>query len=428
MKHETLWVALAETLGARSPHLLPLLRAFGSPEAIFAADEHALLAAVPSLGRGTLAALLRGRAEERAAKIVRWCHMHGVQILTLGAKGYPARLAAIDEPPAVLYCRGKLPDLDRALAVGVVGTRKPDAYGVRVAYKLSFELAAAGAVIVSGMAEGLDGVAAAAAINAGSATVAVLGCGIDITYPKSRTKLAREILEHGAILTEYAPGTRPFGHNFPVRNRIISALSGAVLIAEAGEASGALITARYAIVQGKPLFAVPGDITAARSAGTNQLVADGVAPVSTTEDILRPLRFLYHDRIDEQALRESAQYSELSEQALRPFGMRDIAELLHREERAVAHAENAEQTAPAPKRAPRQEPPHSAQRAERTAPDLSALDAQQRSIYESLPDGAFSVDALTERGISAGDAAAALTLLEVYGLVRSRPGGLYEKL
>ncbi|MBQ3483346.1 MAG: DNA-processing protein DprA [Clostridia bacterium] len=426
MQHETLWVALAEALGARSPYLKPLLQAFGTPEAIFAADEQALLAAVPTLGRGTLAALLRGHARERAAKIVRWCHMNRVRILTMDAPEYPKRLLDIDEPPAVLYCRGNLSVLNAPLTVGVVGTRKPDVYGVRVAYKLSFELAAAGAVIVSGMADGLDGVAAAAAINAGSATVAVFGSGIDIIYPKSRTKLSREIAEHGVMVTEYAPGTRPFGHNFPVRNRIISALSGAVLIAEAGETSGALITARYAITQGKPLFAVPGDITAARSAGTNQLVADGVTPVSCTEDVLRPLRFLYHDCVQEQALREAMQYSELSEQALRPFGMRDITALLQdgaREQEKVTSAEpKASHKGKTRKSVP------AAQERVRSAPDLSMLDAQQKTVYENLPDGAFSVDALTERGIPVGEAAAALTLLEVYGLVCSRPGGLFEKL
>ena len=418
MQHQTHWVALAETLGPRSPHLRPLLAAFRTPEAVFAASEAELRAAAPEMGRGTLSSILRGRAHESAAKIVRWCHMHRVRILCYDAPDYPACLRAIDEPPAVLYCRGELPDMDAALSVGVVGMRKPDAYGVRVAYKLSFEMAAAGAVIVSGMAEGIDGVASVAAINAGSRTVAVFGSGIDIVYPKKHTRLAREIVEHGAIVTEYAPGTRPYGYNFPVRNRLISALSSALLIAEASESSGALITARYAIAQGKPLFAVPGDITAARSAGTNQLVADGVTPVRSSEDVLAELRFLYHDRVNEQALRESMQYSALDVQALRPYGMRYIEELI---DAGNVHNEHVQKRTPA-RVAPIKEEP-----ARALAPDLSMLDEAQHAIYDKIPDGVFSVDALTEHGIPVGEAAAALTLFEIYGLVRSRPGGTYEK-
>lgn len=413
--HEREWVTLALTLGARSTAFRRLIEVFSSPEGIFSATDEALCHTVPRLGKATSAAL-RGRSLGREAdRIVTWCHRNGVEILTYGSAKYPARLREMEDPPIVLYCRGKLPAMDDCITVGVVGTRKADAYGEQVAYKLSFELAAAGAVIVSGMAEGLDGMAAAAALNAGGSTVAVLGCGIDVVYPRKHTKLAREIAQRGAILTEYPPGTRPLGHHFPVRNRIISALSGAVLVVEAGEKSGALITARYAVLQGKELFAVPGDVTSERSVGTNTLLADGASFALQAEDVLSHFRFLYHDAINEQALFEAVQYSTLTEEALRPFGLR-----AHKKERSGG------KTPPAPDR--QTAVPDASPKADGLcAPDLSALNARQRELYALLPGGPFSPDIFGAAGVAVSEGISALTVFEIYGLVISLPGGMYQK-
>ena len=425
VKHEENWIALAEILGPRSSMLKSLVSRFGTPEAIFEADEAAIRSVLPDIGQGTLTALLRKSTEKDAARITLWCHRNGVRILTFDSIDYPASLREIDEPPAVLYCRGKLPVFDGRLTVGVVGTRKADAYGERVTYKLSFELAAAGAVIVSGMAAGLDGIAAAAALNAGSETVAVLGCGIDLVYPKQHTRLAAEIAEHGAILTEYAPGTKPHGWNFPMRNRIISALSGAVLVVEAGENSGALITARYAVVQGKTLLAVPGDITSPRSAGTNRLLADGALPALDAEEILAHFRFLYRDAIRMEALPEAAQYSAVTPEALRRFGLRMIGDPESEDAPSSVHRESPLQRIV--RRKKKETVDEIKDISGQSTPDTSALAPRQRDLYTMLPDGPFSVDVLTAKDVPVSEAVSTCTVFEIYGLIRSIPGGMFEK-
>lgn len=425
MHNERFWVALAETLGPRSHRLRPLLAHFGHPKEIFAADESDLKAVLPDIGEDLLAALLQGKMLQEAERIVAWCHRNDVRILTYDSNDYPACLRVIEQPPAVLYCRGKLPRLTNRLAVGVVGTRRADAYGERVAYRLSFEMAAAGAVIVSGMAEGIDAIASIAALNAGGETIAVLGCGIDVIYPKKNTRLYKEIVERGTVLTEFAPGTPPNGWNFPIRNRIISALSGAVLVAEAGEHSGALITARYAMVQGKALFTVPGDITSPRSAGCNALLTVGAMPALDSEEMLAYFQFLYRDSIKISALPEAMQYSELTPDALRPFGLRmaraDASEKPEAEQKQTnpqkekkQHKEDAKQ-------------PTSAQAAPKPERDATMLTPRQREIFALIPSGAFSVDALVIGGIPVSEAASTLTLFEIYGLIRSVPGGMFEK-
>lgn len=410
---EELWIALAEILGPRNASFRPLMECFGTPEAVFAADRAALSKAAPELGSGVLSAIARGAAKTNAAKVLYWCRRNGVRVLCYGEEGYPSALLSIAEPPVVLYCRGNFPDGEKDFTVGVVGTRHADEYGAGVAYKLSFELAAAGAVIVSGMADGIDGIASAAALDAGGRTVAVLGCGIDIAYPRWHERLMREIEERGAVLSEYAPGTRPNGWNFPVRNRIISALSGALLVVEGGEQSGALITAKYAVLQGKPVFAVPGDITNPRSAGTNRLLHGGAELALSAEDVLSSFRFLYHDAIREREMLEAQQYSALSPEKLKAHGVRyGFADRPRLKER-LRHE------APEPAKTPAATP------AEK---DLSVLTEEQKKLYLALPDTPFALDTLTAKGFTPSAASASLTLLELYGLVAARPGGLYEKL
>lgn len=413
--NEEQWIALAEILGPRCPAFLPLIEHFGTPEAIFAAGRTELSEAAPELGSGALAAILRGAERTNAAKILYWCRRNGVRVLPFGGEGYPSALRSIAEPPTVLYCLGSFPDGEKDFAVGVVGTRLADEYGAEVAYKLSFELAAAGAVIVSGMAEGIDGIAAAAAIEAGGRTVAVLGCGIDIAYPRRHARLMREIAQCGAVLTEYAPGTRPNGWNFPVRNRIISALSGALLVVEGGEQSGALITARYAVLQGKPVFAVPGDITNPRSRGTNLLLHSGAELALSADDVLSSFRFLYRDAVREQAFLEAQQFSSLSPEKLRAHGIGlDFAEKPAKKEKKSAKTAAENQTARATAALPREK-------------DLSVLTEEQKKMYLLLPDAPFTLDTLTAAGYAPSEASASMTLFEIYGLAVALPGGRYQK-
>ena len=421
MKHEISWVAVALALGPRSHLLKPLIRHFKTPEALLEAGKDALLAQYPDMGKGVLSALIGEHTLHEAERTVHWCHQNGVRILVPDGPEYPAGLWEIAEPPAALYAKG-LPLPTAAPAVGVVGTRRTDAYGERVAYKLSFELAAAGATVISGMAQGADAIAAAAALDAGGHTVAVLGSGIDVIYPRQHQRLYGEIATFGTVLTEFVPGTRPNGWNFPVRNRLISALSDALVVTEANAESGSLITARYALLQGKTLFAVPGDIDRPRSVGTNGLIRSGALLALSGEDVLAHFRFLYPQLGASRVPLETLQYTEATAEKLRAHGIPSVLDDTAQDKIEKSHTVSAHSDKKAPA-APSVEPPQSTVSAEA----LDVLDPRQRELYEMLPDGVFSLDHLTSQGVPSGEAAATLTVLELYGILCSCPGGTYRK-
>jgi DNA processing protein len=203
---------------------------------------------------------------------------------------FPPRLRAIFDPPPALFLRGGgEPELLGRRAVAVVGARSCSPYGSQVARMLGRELAGAGVVVVSGLARGVDGEAHRGALEAGGTTVAVLGCGIDRDYPVSNTQLSRRIEEAGLVVSEYEPGVEPAAWRFPARNRIIAGVSEAVVVVEARERSGALITADFALEEGREVFAVPGEITSSLSFGTNALLKLGAAPMTATADVLDAL-------------------------------------------------------------------------------------------------------------------------------------------
>ena len=211
----------------------------------------------------------------------------GICWLPRSAAAFPRGLASIFDPPAGLFVRGTAATgvLD-APAVAVVGARSCSQYGAQVARTLARELAAAGLVVVSGLARGIDGEAHRGALDAGGLTVAVLGCGIDRDYPASHTELARRIRETGLVVSEYGPGVEPAPWRFPARNRIVAGLAAVTVVVEARERSGALITADLALEEGREVFAVPGEITSALSAGSNRLLALGAAPLLGAADVL----------------------------------------------------------------------------------------------------------------------------------------------
>jgi len=212
----------------------------------------------------------------------------GIQVITWQDDGYPRRLKEIDQPPPVLYARGQLVAEDD-FAVAIVGTRRVTPYGRQVTEELSAYLAGNGITIVSGLARGVDAIAHSAALRAGGRTLVVLGSGVDRIYPPENRSLAEQIMGHGAVLSDYPVGTAPEASNFPPRNRIISGLSLAVVVIEAGETSGALITAGFAAEQGREVFAVPGSILAPQSKGTNKLIQSGALPLLSPDDLLQAL-------------------------------------------------------------------------------------------------------------------------------------------
>lgn len=208
--------------------------------------------------------------------------------LRLGTSGYPPLLAVISDPPEILWVRGRLEPLTGP-AVAIVGSRAASPYAREAAHALAFDLARRGVVIVSGMARGVDGAAHRGALDAGGQTVAVLGCGIDRVYPGEHRRLRDAIVQHGAVVSELHPEAPPLPHHFPLRNRIISGLSRAVVVVEAGEKSGSLITARCALEQGREVMAVPGSTLTGRNRGSHALLKDGARLVEGADDVLDEL-------------------------------------------------------------------------------------------------------------------------------------------
>lgn len=231
----------------------------------------------------------------------------GVTVLTHGGDGYPRLLAEIPAPPPVLYVKGELLPED-GLAVAVVGTRRLTSYGREVGGRLAGELAAAGVTIVSGLARGIDAVAHQAALRAGGRTVAVLGCGVNVVYPPEHRNLAGQIVENGALVSDYPPDRKPDAPNFPARNRIISGLSLAVVVVEAPAKSGALITVDFAADQGREVFVVPGNVLSATSAGCNRLLRDGARPIRDADDVLEDLNL--GRRQEQQAVQQALPIAE----------------------------------------------------------------------------------------------------------------------
>ncbi|MBD0317154.1 MAG: DNA-protecting protein DprA [Thermoleophilia bacterium] len=199
--------------------------------------------------------------------------------------GYPPLLAQLHDPPRRLYLRGRRTHILRETAVALVGARSCSPYGAQIARALARELAAAGLVVVSGLARGIDAEAHRGALDADGATIAVLGCGIDVDYPRRHAELVRRIVDRGLVVSEYPPGTEPAPWRFPARNRIIAGLCAATVVVEARARSGALITADLALELGRDVFAVPGEITASLSVGTNGLIRQGAAPLLSAEDV-----------------------------------------------------------------------------------------------------------------------------------------------
>ena len=222
----------------------------------------------------------------RAYEVIARCNELGITLLSYDDPRYPEKLKEIYDPPAVLYLKGRIPDLTSRLSIAVVGTRSATAYGKMTAHVLTGSLAKVGAVIVSGGALGIDTISHTAALEVGGETVCVLGCGIHYPYLMSNRTLRKNIAEHGAVVSEYPPDYPPGKYTFPERNRMISGLSDGVLVVEAGQKSGSLITARTALEQGRDVFAVMGNITSPYSQGTNALIKDGAIPVTDYTDVI----------------------------------------------------------------------------------------------------------------------------------------------
>ncbi len=287
MDERSYWVGLNLVKGIGAVRFKQLLDFFGSAEIAWQAPQTAWSSAgIPQRVVNNFAQMKQQVDLER---IMEKIATGNVRVITWLDSDYPRRLKEIDQSPPVLFIRGTI-NVEDDWAVAVVGTRRVTPYGRQVADELGRFLAQNGVTVVSGLARGVDAIAHQAALQAGGRTFAVLGSGVDVIYPPEHRKLAAEVIRQGALISDYPVGTQPDGINFPPRNRIISGLSLATVVVEAGEKSGALITAEFAVDQGRDVFAVPGSILAAQSQGTNRLIEQGARPLLKMSEILETLK------------------------------------------------------------------------------------------------------------------------------------------
>jgi DNA processing protein len=337
---------------------------------------------------------LQDKSLTRAEEILDDCRQKGFRLLTLQDAGYPARLRNIYDPPCLLYIRGHLPVVDEEVTVAMVGTRDCTPYGVACAEKLGGQMAASGAVVVTGLARGIDSAAAYGALRNGGRVIGVLGCGLDVVYPPENRYLYEDVAAIGTLISEYPPGTEPHKTNFPVRNRIISGLSLATLVVEAPETSGALITAETALEQGRDVYAVPGPIDAPTSRGCNRLLRDGAGLVSDGWDLLRDYADRYPGKLHpEGAWQEAPKVSGYQSREERP-----------------------------------QEPAKKLPELLSISKDGGALTDDQLRILRTLTDDPMAVDDLIDATqIPARRVLSALTLLEIDQYVAQVPGKRYVR-
>jgi DNA processing protein len=286
-EEELHWLALRMVPGLGTRKTGQLIGSFRSPEAIFRASRTELEAA--GLSTSVAQSVSSGCAFDEAVDQQHKLAESGARLITMTDPRYPPTLQQIYDPPPMLFVRGRV-ELLVSLMIGIVGTRRPTAYGTTVATRLGKDLSGAGLTIASGMARGIDTAAHRATLDAGGDTVAVFGCGVDQVYPSENRKLAEQITEKGAAISEFPMGTPAYPQNFPVRNRIIAGMSAGVIVIEGGEYSGSSITAKLAIEQGREVFAVPGNVTSKMSWGPNLLIKQGAKLVQEWNDVVTELK------------------------------------------------------------------------------------------------------------------------------------------
>ena len=407
------WIWFAHRPGLNDRDKMALLQHFRDPEDIYFADDGAFDAIGLSEEAKTA---LREKNLTSAEEILEACDREKLHILTCQDAAYPARLKNIADPPNVLYYKGRLPDFDGSPVIGVVGTRKASAYGLTTAKRMGYQIARCGGIVVSGMAYGIDGMAMSGALTAGAPAVGVLGCGADIVYPVSNRALFRDTEEYGCILSEFAPGTPPAKWTFPKRNRIISGLSCGVLVVEAPEKSGALITARLAAEQGRDVFAVPGNIDQPSFVGSNRLLRDGAIMVSSGWDILSEYEALFPDKIrkEDAPAHQTAYPDEVRKAAEAEKPLLKVAQKL----RLPRKNENlkkdlAQQGIDKTPCAPYSD-------VGSVRPKLSP---EEQTIVDALSGGQRLVDdVIAETGLSTGKLLSSLTMLELKGIIKRLPG------
>lgn len=348
-------------------------------------------------------ATLEDKDLTRAREIEAKCNSGDIGILPFFCPEYPDRLRNIEDPPMVLYYKGSLPRWEEQPLIGIVGTRKASAYGMETALRFGRQIARCGALVVSGAAFGVDTMAMQGALSAQCATVGVLGCGVDVVYPKSNKELFEAIAEQGCLISEYPPGQRPYPGNFPRRNRIISGISNGILVVEAPEESGALITARDAREQGRDVFTVPGNLDNPCCVGSNRLLQKGAFAALNGWDVVKEYAALYpnvkKDTPDTEFARE--------------------AQTLLVAQNRIFPGKSEEKDEPVRKKGIDKEEKSSYSVCE----SLPPLTQQEAAVLEQIPRESLPLDDLLARlELPAGTALSILTRLTLKGLVMRHPG------
>ncbi len=406
MQLHWIWLATRAGLGDRGRMLL--LQRFADAEDVYFA-ETGEYARVEGLSPEAISSLQEKSLAE-AEQILADCQRENIRILTWQDALYPKRLKNIADPPVVLYYKGTLPQVDALPCIAVVGTRGASAYGMSTAKRMGYQIAACGGITVSGVAFGIDAMAMRGALSAGAPVIGVLGCGADVVYPASNRALYADTQRQGCLLTEFPPGTPPIGWNFPRRNRIISGLSCGVLVVEAPEKSGALITARQAADQGRDVFVVPGNIDVPSCKGSNALLRDGAIAVSSGWDVISEYQDRFPGKITENRTdsRQTAYPDELEEQPLQVAQTPKVPEKKHRKS-IFGKKKEIDNTPSSPYID-----------ADKPRPVLSADEETLLSFIGA--DGALVDDVISDAGLPAGQVLAMLTMLEVKGVVARLPG------
>lgn len=428
MRDALFWIWLSLRVTPGSATFPSIIKAFSDIYDVYTADREALTDALPKNCRDLEA--LSDKSIEDAKRVLTYCNRAGIVPIAYDDARFPASLRKIKAPPVMLYCRGQIPAWNEKLCVSIVGTRKMNRYGMQMTFEVARDLAIAGVIVISGMARGIDAVANAAAINGGGQTVAVLGSGLDIIYPPEHEKLAAFITRHGCLVSEFPPGTRPTGSNFPIRNRIISGMATAVAVMQGELESGSLITARHATQQEKTLFALPGPVNDPLSGAPCLLLREGAHTLTCADDILTYYAEEYYGKINIQRLLTTAPV--LCEKVLTDFRIRipgcDISPSSgsDRSLKTVAPLEKEKEVSHAVSVPPREAAPEKPDRSPEPACDkrLTGLPQEAVDLYARLPEGKeIPADELAEDGMSVSKVMAVATLLEIRGLVRMQPGG-----
>lgn len=390
------WIWFSQLSQLNSHQKLLLLTRFRDPEEIYYTQPE-VLGQMEGMTQEAATAL-EERDLSKAQGILRRCMEKNISILTFGDAAYPSRLKNIDDPPMVLYYIGTLPDWEALPVIGAVGTRKASAYGMHMARTLCAQIVSCGALLASGGAEGIDTMSMLGALDAGGRVIGVLAGGLDKPYPVCNKTMFAQTARQGCLLSEYPPGTPSYKWNFPARNRIISGISNGVLVVEAPEISGALITARRAAEQGREIFVVPANADVASSAGSNQLLRQQAIPVWDGWDVVREYEALYPGRLHKA---KNA-----------PFSGEKVAET------PVIPQKQTKESAKPPKKTI-----DNGKKSSYSVLDDRDLDPEERTVLGCLTQEPQNVDeVIAQTGLSSGRVLSILTKLTLKGKVKNHPG------